>query len=438
MERIHQYSDNSHKSEVVGLFKVPGTQVDIAAGHWEVINPTQTLTGANVVEFKADAGPNYIDLANSYVKIRFSVSKTAGAIVAADALSTTNLIAHSLWSTVHLFVSGVEVTDGNRYYPYTAALLTLLGKNSSWLPSGQLEGFYKDTATHMDDYAANNAGFVSRKALVVAAAVGNTPTLVEVVMRPYVGATQLHRLIPDRTEVQLELRRSRDAFALIHNDVAGASIKIESAQWHLRRVRLDDNASTQIETSLARERALYPITRFRVFQESFKSEAIDFANVLAGPIPTHVVVAFVDSAAVQGSNKLNPFNFANYNVTRLQVTAAGVNYPRTELTPRFNGTGLAGAQVAREYQRLLEIAHKNNGAEGLLFSMADFPGGYALYAFDLTPDLDSGHWSPSYRGSLEIHGAFNAEPGTNVSIIVLAEVPSVWELDADRSVIKDW
>ena len=37
----------------------------------------------------------------------------------------------------------------------------------------------------MDDYAANNAGFVSRKVLVVAAAVGNSPTLGEVVMRLY-------------------------------------------------------------------------------------------------------------------------------------------------------------------------------------------------------------------------------------------------------------
>ena len=118
-----------------------------------------------------------------------------GAIVAADALCLTNLFAHSLWSKVNFYVSGVDVTDGNRYYPFTAAMLTLLG--ISWLPSGQLEGFYKDMATHMDDYVTANTGFVARKALIVAAAVGNTPTIVETVMRPYVGAFQLHRLIPN-------------------------------------------------------------------------------------------------------------------------------------------------------------------------------------------------------------------------------------------------
>lgn len=109
----------------------------------------------------------------------------------------------------------------------------------------------------------------------------------------------------------------------------------------------------------------------------------------------------------------------NYGLTRLQVTAAGINYPRTELTPRFTGNTLAGSQVAREYCRLLEILHQASTPEGLLFSMADFPGGYALYSFDLTPDLDSGQWSPSYRGALEISGEFSAKPATNVYIIVL-------------------
>ena len=126
-----------------------------------------------------------------------------------------------------MYVSDVDVTDGNRYHPYTAALLTLLGKNSSWLSSRQLEGFYKDTATHMDDYAsAANAGFVARKALIVAASVGSSPTLVAVVTRSYIGAFQLYLLIPDRTVVRLELHRGKDAFAFIHNAVAGAEINI--------------------------------------------------------------------------------------------------------------------------------------------------------------------------------------------------------------------
>ena len=70
--------------------------------------------------------------------------------------------------------------------------------------------------------------------------------------------------------------------------------------------------------------------------------------------------------------------------------------------------------------------------------MSDFTGGYALYSFDLTPDLDSGHYSPSNRGSLDIQGTLKTQPTEFVSIIVLAEVPGVWELDSERTVTKDW
>ena len=96
MERIHKDSSNSHKTEAIGLFKLPTTQVDVDAGHWDVISPTQSLENCTVVEFSAAAGPYFTDLANSYIKIRFSVSKTGGAIVDGDALSLSNLIAHSL------------------------------------------------------------------------------------------------------------------------------------------------------------------------------------------------------------------------------------------------------------------------------------------------------------------------------------------------------
>ena len=70
--------------------------------------------------------------------------------------------------------------------------------------------------------------------------------------------------------------------------------------------------------------------------------------------------------------------------------------------------------------------------------MSDFCSGYCLLGFDLTPDLSTGHWSPSYRGDIEIHGEFQTQPATPVSIIVVATVPSVFEIGEDRSIYKDW
>ena len=84
------------------------------------------------------------------------------------------------------------------------------------------------------------------------------------------------------------------------------------------------------------------------------------------------------------------------------------------------------------------MVHKSDDPEGLMFSMEDFCGGYGLYGFNCTSDLDKGHWSPSYRGSIEIHGKLSAQPTDNISIIIMAETPAVYSLDNTRSVTKDW
>ena len=117
MELIHENSREVDKSEIADIFSVLGTQTNITNGHWIVINPSQSLDDATVVSFTAPAGKFWTDLANSFITIRFSVSKMAEhnrvAIVAGDALSLTNLIAHSLWSKINLNVSGKDITDDN-------------------------------------------------------------------------------------------------------------------------------------------------------------------------------------------------------------------------------------------------------------------------------------------------------------------------------------
>ena len=438
MDLIHAKSAPAVKSEVQGLISVPNTQEDIKSGHWEVIGPTQSLTGATSIELSASSGAFCTDLSASFVRVDFTVTKTGGSIVAADACSLTNLAAHSLFSKINLYVNDVKVSSCDRYYPYTAALLTLTGKSSSWADSGQMEGFYKDTAGQMDDYAAANAGFVARKALIVAGAVGTAAPVVSVTFRPYLGAFAQTKLIPDRTELTLQMERSDDKFALIYNNVAGSTITMTRVKWYVRRVALQDDARDALSALLLKEHALYPIDRVRCTQKTFKTASFEFPKLLSGAIPTHLIIGFVSSSAAQGQANQNPLNFANMGLTTLQVNAGGFNFPRKEYKPRFNANMLTGAVVSREYHALMMLALKSFSSEGLMFSMADFCGGYALYGFDLTPDLDSGHWSPSYRGDIDVHGDFAAQPAADVTLVLLSLTPGVFEISGDREIFKDW
>ena len=71
--------------------------------------------------------------------------------------------------------------------------------------------------------------------------------------------------------------------------------------------------------------------------------------------------------------------------------------------------------------------------------MADFCGGYAIYGFHLTPDLSTSHWPPLNRGNIEIHGEFvtQPQPASLVSNIVVATVPSAFEIGEDRNIVRD-
>ena len=74
MELIHEKSAPSSQSEVLGLTALPTTQEDVKGGHWEIVGPTQSLTGATSVEFTAGSGAFCTDLSKSFVEVEFTVS----------------------------------------------------------------------------------------------------------------------------------------------------------------------------------------------------------------------------------------------------------------------------------------------------------------------------------------------------------------------------
>ena len=84
-------------------------------------------------------------------------------------------------------------------------------------------------------------------------------------------------------------------------------------------------------------------------------------DIWYGPLPSHVFLVIVSSSAFEGNITQNPYNFAYYNLTSLQLTAGSLKVPENEFKPVFNGTNVSGTSIAREYMSLLEVAGKNWG-----------------------------------------------------------------------------
>jgi hypothetical protein len=76
---------------------------------------------------------------------------------------------------------------------------------------------------------------------------------------------------------------------------------------------------------------------------------------------------------------------------------------------------------------------------GTIIKRDDWSRGYALYAFDLTPDMDSeDHYALIKQGNMRLEVEFASPLPTSINILVYAEFDSVIEITADRNIQFDY
>ena len=96
------------------LFSVPPTQTSLEDGFYTEYRPVSILTSEGPVEFCIAAeNSNYIDLANTLLYVRASVTTEAGANLAEDtAIAPECNFLHTLWAQCDLFI--YLLTDAKR------------------------------------------------------------------------------------------------------------------------------------------------------------------------------------------------------------------------------------------------------------------------------------------------------------------------------------
>jgi len=77
--------------------------------------------------------------------------------------------------------------------------------------------------------------------------------------------------------------------------------------------------------------------------------------------------------------------------------------------------------------------------EGNQIPREDFPGGYALYAFDLTADLaEGGHFNLLKQGNIRLDLKFAQALASTINVIAFAEFENILEIDRSRNVLFDY
>jgi hypothetical protein len=443
MAFIHEGSCECAKSEL-DLFSVPATQTSIESGTYVEYHSISSLTGAAPIEFDVSAsGDDYLDLANSFLCVRAKITRVNNDdLDAADTVGPVNNFLHSLFSQVDVSLNGTLTTNSTNTYAYRAYIETMLSygleAKSSQLTSAL---FYKDEAGKMDKsnpLAANavdrNSGLAKRQTF------GAESHEIDMIGRIHTDIFFQERYMLNEVNAKIKLIRSNDAFCLMATGGQQFKVVVTAASLLIRIIKLSTSVFLAHAKTLENGTAKYPI--WRVICKSFTVPAgyldVSHEKLFSGQLPVRLIVGLivglVDNRAYNGDRERNPFNFQHFSLTEIGIYLDGQLHGLKPLKLDF-----AANRYVAAYAGLFGGTNKINRDEGNDIDRSDYAGGYALYAYDLTPDLaENDHVNLSRQGTVRLNLKFGAALAHTITVVAYAEFENMIEIDRNRNIVFDF
>ena len=436
MALVHENSCPCLNTEL-DLFSLPGTQTSIENGVYVEYNPISSLGDGTPIEFDINgSGQDYLDLNDTQLYVCAKITSDNGTAIPADAdVGPVNNTLHSLFSEVEVMVNGTLITSTNNTYSYRAYLETLLSYGTD-AKTSQLQSamYFKDTPGVMDSIVGENA---VNSGLVKRAAFFARSSTVEMMGRIHSDIFLQDKYLPNDVSVHLRLVRNKDAFCLTAAADAKFKVNIVTCKLFVRKVRLSPSVALAHAKAFLAGNAKYPLRRVVCKTFTVPTGQLSFSQekVFTGQIPTRLVLGCVGNQAYNGAYNLNPFNFQNYNLRNVKIFVDGQQQHVKPLKMNY-----AANQYVFGYMSLFGGTGKLYKDEGLDITLRDYDRGYALYAFDLTPDraTDGTHFNLIKDGNVRVDMTFGTALPHTVNVIVYGEFENVLEIDGSRNVIIDY
>ena len=483
MSYVHPYSKRCEKSEV-DLFSVPPTQLSLEKGRWIDYRPLSSVENPDsAITFLIAGTDEYLDLSKTILVVEGHITlgdgKTKLTGGGQTSVAPVNNFLHSLFKQVDVYLNGKQVTPAMGTYAYHSYIETLLNYDVSAKKS-QLSSalYFKDTPGEMDEVGAlpgtktityvesdthagsaappksfslpvpgtGNQGFANRHRFIEN---GNQFVLSGPI---FSDVFMSDRLLLNILNLKVVLNRSPNAFCLMDKNEDGSMInpkvKLTDVVLKIRKVKVDQTVSDATEIMLKQTPALYPIRRVecKVITIPGNLPTVRQDNIFSGIIPNSFVFGLVSVDASNGIYGKNPYNFAHFGVTTITLTANGEEIPFKQLTLQYPGSSAGKIDPATDdevdfvqaYNTLFSGTGKMYANTGLDISKEEYAGGYALYAFDLTPDMcnSTDYFNTVQRGSLSVAINFKShkEP---IAMVCYGDFENVIRVDSERNVIYD-
>ena len=483
MSYVHPFSKRCDKSEV-DLFRVPPTQQSLERGRWIDYAPLSSVENPNsAITFLIAGTDEYIDLSKTILTVTGKIMKKDGTTKLGGGdqsnVAPVNNFLHSLFRQVDVYLNGKQVTPAMGTYAYRSYIETLLNYDVSTKQSQFSSAlYYKDTATKMDEVGAlpsftvinyklagsdnsthgdnaslnlykpgtGNQGFAKRHQFIKN---GNQFVLSGPI---FSDIFMTDRLLLNMMDLKVVLNRSTDSFSLMeigNNPKIEPKVHLTDVVLKIRKVKVDQAVSDGVERMLKQTPALYPIRRVecKILTIPQNLPNIRQDNIFSGIIPNSFVVGLVHVDASTGEYGKNPYNFQHFGVTSVSLTANGQEIPFKLLTLKYPEDKKGTVDPAKDtelefdeaYNTLFSGTGKIYSNAGLDITREDYPGGYALYAFDLTPDMckSADYFNTVQRGSLTLALTFRESIDHAIGMVCYGDFENIIRIDAERNAIYD-
>lgn len=445
--------------EELALFERPLVDGGVQKVRWIEYRAVNQITQGSAIEFQVNGGGNYyVDLRRTHLHVSVRVMKsdgtpippyrptspggTIGPVDEEAKVGPVNLWMHSIFSQVDVYLQQKLVTSSNTCYFVKAYIDSILKCCSSLRETSfQAQLYFKDTAGAMDNanpFSGTNTGLMFRERYT------RESNLVDMQGPLFADISQLDRYLLNGVEVRIKLWPSKPSLNLMaaSDDVQYVTV-IEDAILKVCHVLpMPQMLTAHQETLNKKHLALYPYLKSELKRFTVTAGVYDFTkdDIFQQMIPTKLIVCMVNNEALSGSYKKNPFNFHHYNLSFIEVSVDGESVPgralQTKFMPNHYFGNYIGAYMAmsRGYW-VQDIDHA--------ITRYDFSGGYALFCFDLEPEIrpDKGDedefWPTSKTGNLRVEMHFSEALPETISVIMYGMFPKTIAVHHTRSVILD-
>lgn len=441
---IHELSSVIALPEL-DLFGVPPTQHSIIRDVQSEHRPISSLNNStSPIQFEIRSGEDeYIQFRECelYMRVRVNLDKvpanTGKAVVTADdwdKISTANYLLHSMIKQVTVTIGNTLVTSTSRFYPYRAMFEALLNHSyeaQSTTLSQSL--FYKDQSDDMDGLNSRRSKFLTPNSSDI-----TKGREIELIGKLHIDLTFQDRALLGGSNITVTVYPNDPKFYLKYDNSLLPTVEFLDSCLYIHRSKVSPSIVEAHKKALKINNAKYFICRKEVKSFIINKGTMDgfINNVESGPLPRRIAVACVSNEAFNGHNKLNPFNFKNYNIKNITCYIDGMPYPARGYQPEFNN-----GKYAREYFGLFEAYNQTGYTSHINITAEEYKNGYTIFGFNFAPDLaegcnNIGYVSPIKYGTLRVEIKFNKALEETINVIVFCEYDSLIELPESREAVK--